>query len=99
MAVMTRTKAVVDVIWWSGYIMNTDTMEKTEQNGMPGKEVTVLRPMMDQRKQCYKIMKHTNTGCGGWARFGAGWYPSREDAIAIIAKIVADYPENYAKED
>jgi hypothetical protein len=74
-------------------------MKKTEQNRMSGKEVVVLRPMMDQRKQCYKIMKHTNTGCGGWARFGAGWYPSREDAIATIAHIVATAPEYYAKED
>ena len=95
---MMRTKVVVDVIGVDE-IINTDTMEKTEQNRMSGKEVTVLRPMMDQRKQCYKIMKKTNTRGVGWARFGAGWYSSLKDAIATINHIVANDPENYAKED
>jgi hypothetical protein len=87
-----KTKVVADVIY-------TDTMKKTEQNGMPGKELTLLRPMIDQRKQCYKIMKKTNTRGGGWARFGAGWYSSLKDAIATINHIVANDPDNYAKED
>ena len=71
-------------------------MDKTERSELFDKGISVLRPMFDQRRLSYKIMKYTYSG--GWARFGTGWYMSEAEAYEKIDMIVANQPDAYAKE-
>jgi hypothetical protein len=59
---------------------------------------TILRAQWDSRKQMWKIVKKTENGAGGWARFGAGWHFGKDDAEVMIDRMVKDFPEQYGKE-
>lgn len=53
--------------------------------------------MKDQRKGLWKIVKKTENGAGGWARYGGRWYLLKEEAENHIDHIVEQYPDEYIK--
>ena len=80
-------------------IYNILTMTKDEMTKLHLDGYTILRALLDARKQMYKIVKHTNTFGGGWARFGDFWYYTRKDADDAIDHIVENNPGmKYAKD-
>ena len=56
---------------------------------------TKLRAMFDGRREMWKIMKKTNNGSGGWARFGSGWYWDKPECEEKIRRIVQADPDQY----
>lgn len=58
----------------------------------------ILRPQWDSRKQMWKIVRKTENGAGGWARFQEVGYLGKEDAVKRIEEIVRNQPELYEKE-
>jgi len=57
----------------------------------------ILRPIYNPGKSCYNIAKATRAG--GWARFGANWYTTLEDALRKIDEIVSRDPAHYRKDN
>jgi hypothetical protein len=72
-------------------------MTKDERTVLADRGLTILRPMFDQRRQCWEIAKYTKFG--GWKRFGGAWYFSSDQAMSKIDAIIAFEPDIYAKED
>lgn len=65
---------------------------------MDTKHIEILRPMWDQRKQMYKIVKKTYNGSGGWARFGGKFYAVKHECEEVISSLVSKFPDQYAEE-
>lgn len=66
---------------------------------MPVKEI--LRAQHDSRRKDpkeWKIAKKTSARGGGWARFGGNWYYTKEEAEAVIKRLVTSFPDQYETE-
>lgn len=57
----------------------------------------VLRPMLDSRKNLWKITKQSFNG--GWKRFGCTWFYDKNEAQKAINGLVAEYPKQYRSDE
>jgi hypothetical protein len=72
-------------------------MNKNDYYKLRRQGIIVLRAQYDQRKNCWKIVEYKLTG--GWGRFGAGWYLTKEDCQAKITVLVNDHPNTYREDE
>lgn len=72
-------------------------MDKKTRIELARKAIYVLKSMYDERRSCWKIMKSNYTG--GWIRFGANWYTSKESCDDKIDLIVARSEGRYFRDD
>jgi hypothetical protein len=67
-------------------------MTKDEKNTLLQEGNVILRTQFDHRKELWKIVKATRSG--GWARFGGGWYATRNITERKIRVICDSYPKH-----
>jgi hypothetical protein len=69
-------------------------VEQLRINNMAQK--TTLRAQWNSRQGCWRIVKKTDTGHGGWKMFGgAEGYPTRLECEIKIEDIVSKFPDQY----
>lgn len=57
---------------------------------------TTLRAQWNSRKGCWRIVKKTDNGCGGWKLFSSYCnFTTRHGCEDQINKLVKKYPDHY----
>lgn len=56
----------------------------------------ILRPQYNSKQGCWRIVKKTNNGHGGWRLFGgAGGYATKGEAEGKVKRLVELFPSEY----
>lgn len=57
---------------------------------------TTLRAQWNSREGCWRIVKKTDNGCGGWKLFGeAESYAIKSEAELKIKELIEIFPDQY----